>query len=152
MGAAPYCATVARGRCVPSPACGGGFGRGFARDGLGDDLSDAGTIGHYIHIAESKNPESRCAQKRISTLIAHKPCRLVVLTAVDFDDEPCRVTDEIGDVGTDRHLPAEGCAVQPMGAENAPDDALGLGRVLAQIACATALQCRDVPVRSACIM
>ena len=118
-----------RGRCVPSPACGGGSGRGFARESLRDDLCDTSTIGYYIQIAEPQNTKSFRLQERITTLIARKPRRLVVLAAVDLDDEIRRVTDEIRNAGTNRNLPAEGCAVQPTCAENIPDNALGLRQV-----------------------
>ena len=49
------------------PRLRGRVGRGFARDGLGDHLRDARTIGHDVQIAESQDAESDHLQKRIAT-------------------------------------------------------------------------------------
>ena len=102
-------------------------------------LRDTGTICHDIQITEPQDTKSLRFQERITALIPNKAGGLVVLATVDLDDELRGVTDEIRDIGADRHLPAEQCVVQTVGADDAPDDPLRLGRILAQIAGACVL-------------
>ena len=108
---------VVRGRCVPSPACGGELGRGVARDGFGDDLGNTSAVGYRIQIAEPQNAQPLRLKEGIA---ASKTRRLVVLPAIDLDDKARCMTDEVCDIPTDRHLSAKRCAVQSMCAYNIP--------------------------------
>jgi hypothetical protein len=80
-------------------------------------------------MTEPQNSKSIHSQKLFSASIASETIRFEMLAAVDLNDEFRCVANEIGDVRADRDLPAERCAVQPMGAKNAPYDAFCLGRV-----------------------
>ena len=54
-----------------------------------------------------------------------------MLPAIEFNDQLGGMADEIGDVSVDRHLPPKACADQTMIAQFEPQQALGIGQVLA---------------------
>jgi hypothetical protein len=56
----------------------------------------------------------------------------VVLAAIDFDDQPSFVADKVGDIATDRHLPAKAKSLDLPRAKHPPNSSLGLGHCLPQ--------------------
>src|SRR5206468_5404928 len=60
--------------------------------------------------------------------------RIRMLPAVQFHDQPRRVAVEVGDVRSDRVLPAEAIPAQTLAAEVRPDPPLGVGAGLSQLA------------------
>src|SRR5262245_21490792 len=69
-----------------------------------------------------------------------------VLTAIEFNDKLRGMTNEVGDVVLDWHLPKKNSAVEPMTAELRPKDSLDVGRVLAQRPRIRAQSVGDLPV------
>ena len=57
-----------------------------------------------------------------------------MLPAVQFHDQPRRVAVEVGDVRSDRVLPAEAMPAQTLAAQEGPDPPLGVGAGLSQLA------------------
>jgi hypothetical protein len=58
-------------------------------------------------IIESKNAVPLRSEERVAPLITRQIFRFEMLTAVNLDDKPRRMTHEISDVGTYWYLPAE---------------------------------------------
>jgi hypothetical protein len=85
-------------------------------------------------IVEAQHAKAFGCKKRIASRVAPLMARLEVLSAVKLDDEIRSVTDEIHDIGTDGHLPAETRTVHAMGAQGRPYASLGIGRIGAQCA------------------
>ena len=53
-----------------------------------------------------------------------------MLSTIELDHQPGRMTNEIGDIVFDRDLAPETSAVEPMVSQCRPEDALGIGGVL----------------------
>jgi hypothetical protein len=106
----------------PPPLAGEGWGGG-RRDHLSDDFCDSTTVRHHIQIAEPNYTKSLRRKECVAATVASKALRLEMRAAIDFDHESGRMTNEVSNKGTDRNLPAERRAIQPMGAKNTPDDA-----------------------------
>ena len=58
-------------------------------------------------IPESQNFEVVLRQERIASLVGDLPQRLVMLPAVDFDYEACRVTRKVDNYPVNRDLTSE---------------------------------------------
>lgn len=67
-------------------------------------------------IAEAQNVVSFGHQITISPCVALDAFRLIVLPAVDLNNELCSVTDKVDDEGPDRLLPSKACTTQLMSA------------------------------------
>jgi len=65
---------------------------------------DAFQILNHIIVPKSHDAKSISRQPRVSFGIARG---IVVLTAIDLDDQPRFETEKVCNVGTDRNLPAE---------------------------------------------
>src|SRR5580704_5330057 len=56
-----------------------------------------------------------------------------VLRAVDFDQKPCRHAGKVGNVGTDRHLPAKMRTIEFKPSKMTPQFLFGIGRVATKL-------------------
>jgi hypothetical protein len=83
-------------------------------------------IGHDVAIVEPKHAVAWALQISVASRVAPLVLSLEVLGAVDLDDEPCIVTDEIDDERSDWSLPPKARAIEPMSAHAVPDDPLGV--------------------------
>jgi hypothetical protein len=62
-----------------------------------------------------------------------------VLSAVEFYDEPTSAADKINNKWTDWHLPSKVYALRAVSTQRSPYQPFGIGRISAQLPCATAL-------------
>jgi hypothetical protein len=74
-------------------------------------------------------------QEPIPTRIPFSVLRLKMLSAIEFNDHPRRMADEIHDVGADRSLASETCSIYSVGAQRAPNYPLRVGGVSPQCFC-----------------
>lgn len=81
-------------------------------------------LGQVI-VPESQDAEAAQIQFGITLPVA---IALVVLNAVEFDDQPAFEADEIRDRVSDRHLSSELQAAEPPAAEFRPEAGFGHGR------------------------
>jgi hypothetical protein len=95
-----------------------------------DRLQHTRAVRHDIVIVEAKNAKALGGEERVTPPVARLMRVVEMLTAVDLDDELCRVRKEISDVGADWSLPAEAGAFQPMRTQAVPNDAFGFGQIL----------------------
>ncbi len=75
----------------------------------------------------AKHRKSLFLEPGVSPSIAFSSRKLVMIRAIDLDDQPRFETCKIGDEGADRHLPLEFEAVEPFGAKLAPDQSFNRG-------------------------
>src|SRR3984957_1360892 len=119
----------------PPPLAGEGQGGGSLRNHGGNCFKYAGAIGPYVVIAEAKYPKRfRLDHGRAPGVCLFSLIRKM-LSAVQLDHQPGRMTDEIGDVVFDRNLAPETDAAEPVIPQLRPENALGIGRVLPECAC-----------------
>jgi hypothetical protein len=81
----------------------------------------------HLLACHAKHRKSLFLEPDISLSITFPPRRLVMIRAIDLDDQPRFETCKIGDEGADRHLPLEFEAVEPFGAKLAPDQSFNRG-------------------------
>jgi hypothetical protein len=120
--------------------CAAGFGiprlsdQSFAAQMLLDDLYDSLDAVQNIAIRKSQDAvTSRLEMRRACGVVAFL---LLMLRAINFDDQSGVVTAEIREVVIDRHLAAELCSVNLSVAQNLPQFVLGIGRFAPQRPCA----------------
>jgi hypothetical protein len=100
---------------LPPPLAGEGWGGGGRDDG-GDCFQHAASIGHDVVIVKAKNTESFLGEKGISAIVALHVLRFEMLAAINFDHQPCSMTDKINDIGSDGRLSAKARAMHAVGA------------------------------------
>jgi hypothetical protein len=81
-------------------------------------------------IVESQDAKSFPRQERISTRIALQMFRLKMLPAIDFDDEPRGMANEIHDIRPNRSLAPKACTIHSMGTQCPPNDQLCISGIL----------------------
>src|SRR5690348_8150836 len=94
-------------------------------------MENAGDVTHYVVVPEANYAETLGFDEGGAGGVLG--LRGGVLTAVEFDDELGGVTGEVADVRADGDLLAPVVARQAF-TKGAPEDALGIGHVLAQAA------------------
>ena len=83
--------------------------------------------------------KSLAAEPGVTARVVLLVAGLVVLAAIELDDDAAVETDEIDDVVPDRNLSPKLEAGEATAAELAPDECLGLGLALAEVLSATAV-------------
>ena len=96
--------------------------------GVGDGYSDAVRVAQNVGVPEAQDSEPLAPQEIRSADLSFR--LVVVLAAIDLDNQLGIVTDEIGDVASNRHLTSESAAIQLPSTEHAPQFGLR-GRHLA---------------------
>src|SRR5215475_12490622 len=123
---------------LPPPLAGEGWGGGM-HDGSGNRLQHALLVCHDLVIVEPQYSIAFRTKKRIALCVAPHFLSFVVLPAIDFDDEHCRVAHKINNERTNRYLTPKACTVEPMRADRLPDNLFGFGHVAAKPARTAAL-------------
>jgi hypothetical protein len=90
-----------------------------------DRFQHANRVLHHLVVPESQNQVTHRFQRRSSVAVPFS--LLVMLTAVDFDDELRLGADEIDDVSVDRDLPLEFPTGEAAVTQAKPQQALGVG-------------------------
>jgi hypothetical protein len=99
-------------RCrAPSPACGGGLGRGPLCQRSGDGIQNTGSVGHDVVIVEAKDTKALAPKKSISACITPHILGFEMLAAIQLDDKLSFVTHEVDDVRSDWGLTSEARSV-----------------------------------------
>jgi hypothetical protein len=78
-------------------------------------------------IAEAKDFESVCRDGSRTRRVCPLSLIRKILTAIEFNDEPCGVADKVCDVAFNRSLAAEACTAQAMIASLGPENPLCIG-------------------------
>src|SRR5215510_6324051 len=107
------------GRChahglLPPPLAGEGWGGGM-QDGSGDRFQHAVPVCHDLMIVEPQHPIAFRSKKRIALRVTLHVLGFVVLSAINLNDEPRRVTHRVDNEGADRSLAPETHAMHPVG-------------------------------------
>ncbi len=85
-------------------------------DRSADNCDDTFEVSQNIVVPESNDPEVLAFEPARSGIV---PGFLIcMLAAIDFDDKPGAVTDEVDDVAAKRNLPAEPQAVHLLSPQN----------------------------------
>jgi hypothetical protein len=101
---------------------------------LSDDLHDSFDAAQNIAIGKSQDAvTSRCEMRSACGVV---PFLLLMLRAINLDDQSGVVAAEIREIAIDRHLAAELCSVNLSVAQNLPEFILGITRFAAQRLCA----------------
>ena len=79
--------------------------------GLGDPVQDAFEIAHHITISEAENPVPGTVHEPVAVPVISDLNRMGI--AIDLDDKPGFLADEVGDVGAERNLSFELETEQP---------------------------------------
>jgi hypothetical protein len=108
-------------------------------DGSGDRLEHALPVCYHIVIAEPQHEVALRSEVCIALCVALDALGFVVLSAINLDDESCRMTHEIDNERANRCLTPKARAVHPMCADCVPDDPFGVGQIAAEPARAGAL-------------
>ena len=87
--------------------------------------------GHLL-IAKPQDEPAETFDGLLAVVVIEVLIVLVVNGAVQFDDQPERVTCEVGEIDVDRMLAAESETVETAGAKVLPEDALRVGLALTQ--------------------
>jgi len=101
---------------------------------LGDPRIHTVEIGQHLVIPESQNAITFSLQKCGSLTLLRR--RVIVLAAVDLDDQRRLVAHEIGDVAANRHLAAEFEPLHLLRAQDLPNLSFCVGHVSSQAASA----------------
>src|SRR5215472_9515867 len=91
---------------------------------------DAVEICHDLAVPKSQNAIALVLQELGPLGLPAR--RAIVLTAINFHDQPSLVANKIGNVAADRHLAAELVPFHLARAQYLPDPLLGLGHSLPQ--------------------
>ncbi|KQO64475.1 hypothetical protein ASF20_21860 [Methylobacterium sp. Leaf88] len=78
-------------------------------------------------VRETKNLKALVVEPSIAPGVTCLPEFRFVRLTVEFDDQPCRRTEEINDVGRDWHLPLEFMAVETTTSNLLPEQGLSPG-------------------------
>jgi hypothetical protein len=98
---------------------------GSRRNGFTDPVEDQVEIAEDKLVREAQNGKALALQPSIALRVT-RPTRLgFVRFAVQLDDHACGGTEEIRDVGPDRHLPPELQATKAPAAHLLPEGVLG---------------------------
>jgi len=84
------------------PRKGEGGSAGQRGSYLGENPVD---ISKDVVVPKAHNPIATCLDLACSPLICGTS--FIVLSTIEFDDQPCFAADEVDDEGTDQGLPAE---------------------------------------------
>ena len=95
--------------------------------------SSTASVSLNVAIPESQHAKSSCFNLAIPARIL--VLLLLVLAAVQFDNELRLQASEIGDVGADRDLPAKSKPTELTPPQKAPQMTLGVGDLMSQPAC-----------------
>jgi hypothetical protein len=76
-------------------------------DGSSDRFQNALPVGHHVVVIEAKNAKTSSNKKSVSAGVALLLPGFEMLTAIEFDNELCSVTNEINNVWADRGLAAK---------------------------------------------
>jgi len=98
-----------------------------------DGLKHAFRILEHIDIPEPQDAITSLHQPLRSAFIVRDLFLLGVLAAIQFDNEICRRTKEIGIVRPDRMLTSKSNAAKAFVADEIPQPAFGLGLVCAEV-------------------
>jgi hypothetical protein len=98
-------------------------------------------------IAEAQHPIAFAFKKTIAPRVAPLMRILEMLPAIDFDDHVRIMTNKVDDERTDRRLPPEACAVEPVRTHPVPNDPFRIRHVSTQRARANAQLGRHLPRR-----
>jgi hypothetical protein len=94
---------------------------------LQDGSQDPVAFGKCFAVAEAQYMETVRAQRCTALSVSRHGRRLIVLTAIQLDDEPRFDAGEVGKVAADRVLAAEFVAVETSIPQALPDRAFGVG-------------------------
>jgi hypothetical protein len=116
-------------------------------------------IGHpfplqkHVRVPESQHFESLLAQPGVAAPVVLLVARLVVLAAIEFEDDAAVETDEIDDVVPQRNLSPKLEAGKATAAEFAPHECLGFGLAVAEVFGATAMvgHGASLPILTRCL-
>ena len=97
-----------------------------------NEIQHAFDIPQHIAIPNSKNAITTLVQPRGASFVAEHPAFFAVLATVQFDDEFCRRTIEIHDIGTDRLLSAKTQLAKALRSQMRPQFSFDIGGVTAQ--------------------
>ncbi len=96
----------------------------------GDRHPNAFRVCQHVVVPESQYPVALAFEKAVPLRFLYR--RLIVLSAIDFDDQPGLVARKIGDVLPERHLSAKAMAANLARPQHCPDGFLSFGHVLPQ--------------------
>ena len=111
---------------------GEGLGGGDAAQLLGDYRMNTVEICQHLVVPEPQNAIALVLEKRASLGLARR--RAIVLTAVDFHNQPGIVAYEIGDVAANGYLAPEFVSVHLLRAQYQPDAPFRFGHISPQVA------------------
>ena len=117
---------------------GEGQGGGFSAPSAScfvDHMDDALQFTKHLIIRKSKNDIAFALEPRVALLIARPTGFKVVTLAIEFDDHARGMTNDIGDVVSQRDLPPESKTFDPMRLDAAPQQDLGAGHSLPKFFC-----------------
>ncbi len=97
-----------------------------------DRFDNAVGTGQDITIPESQDPETVSPKHFISMTVLRR--LIEMLTAIQFDDNPCFKANEVADVDPEGMLPPELEPIQLSPAQATPKAPLGFSQVLTQLA------------------
>ena len=100
---------------------------------MADHIDNALQILEHITIPKSQDTKSFCIEKPRSLAVAYKFSRRIMLTAIEFDNEPAFVTGKIGDESSYRHLSTEMPAFRLEHTQLIPELLLCIGYIAAQM-------------------
>jgi hypothetical protein len=95
-----------------------------------DILQNAFRILHHVIIPESHDKVTHCFQRRSSDVVSLSV--LVVLSAIDFDDQLSLCTQEIDDVSVDGYLSLEFQSSKSAVSQTKPQQPLGIRLIATQ--------------------
>ncbi len=113
----------------PLPPCGGGFGWGV-REEPSNDIEDSVGIAKHIVVPEAHDAKSLRFHERRAARVFRGI--VIVLSAIDFDDELNFEANEVGDVRADWNLATEAMADNLFETQTRPEAPLGVCEISTQ--------------------
>ncbi len=110
----------------PSPSMGEGW-KGVTPQVLGGRRTHAFEVRQHLVVPEAYNPVALGLEEAGSLCFLRR--QLLVLAAVNFDNQARVVADNIGNVTPQRHLPAESVPVDLIRSQDSPDAFLGVSHI-----------------------
>lgn len=89
----------------------------------------------YVVVPETDDPESPGLQPSSTTGVPFPVASVIVVAAIEFDDQPVFEAGEIDDVGAKRVLTAKACLRQATAAQMTPECPLRIRGVATKLAC-----------------